>query len=340
MSDDVNAMVPTPAPSAPPDSISTFVWDSPRPEERTKPDQVPEGFTLAHEADATYLDDVFEDVKSQLAEWDTEDDRALFAPDPHLAYLRGTVRPRLQPLLEKWDALAKTHFSDPNRRLYTEEGQRVAEETFMEAARADRAEVEQALATELDRLEDEAAAVVNQTSGIHVTAKHDGTALQLSTMLSRMTPAHGLPVLASFIRDAIKERGAAYAVLPVLRSMYDGMPGAEQWTRHVGLLRACNALKAIIDAVPGSAPAKARLERIQRTRGDLIQVLASARGDRQAMRMIDNEGRLVLFPDAPTPRPREPEPEPPPYAGRRLRVSAAQRASDERERQRRAALQE
>jgi len=329
---DVMSALPTAPPT--PDSIHTFSWGRPG-----DPSKVPEGFTLAREADGAYLDDVLDAARGAVTELLDAADDAVLAPDPAVAHLRGAVRPLVLPLIAEWDAKSRAHLADPERRWLSRDGLVNADRKFAAAREAALAETEAKLVAQLDALEEQASADFAAANVIAVEARHDDTALKFAAMLSHITVAHGLPVIASFIRDALGDPALAYAALPYLRSLFD-REGTE-WTRNSELLRATRACEKIVEASSArrAKPAAAKRERVQRARWELSQVLAAAReldpGARSsALGAVDSDGRFVLFPDEPAPPPPRPGARnlnsPRPF--RRAAVSAAQRASDKRAR--------
>jgi len=304
---DVLGALPTQAPPTPPE-IHTFTLDR----QAANPDQVPEGFTLAREADATYLNDALDAVRAAVnAQLDAADE-AVLATDPVVAHFRGVVRPALVTVLAELDAREKAHLADARRARLTKEG-REEEDRQLSAARAARLDAAVApLLERLDELEADASDELAAANGLAVDAHHDDVALKLAATLSHVTVAHGLPLIARFIKDAVNEPGLAYAALPFLRSLFDREGTA--WTRHVDLLRATRACEAIIQASSARAakPAAAKVEAVKRVRWQLQEmVVAVKEPDRHArtalLNAVDGDGRLVLFPDdpAPAPRPRE-----------------------------------
>src|SRR5205085_11242843 len=107
-------------PAAPPipDAIHTFSPTG----EPGDPAKVPAGFTLAREADATYLDDALAAVRVASAELLSDAAEAVLRPDAGLAHVRGAVRPAILPVIDEWDAKATAHLADPDRRWLSPEG--------------------------------------------------------------------------------------------------------------------------------------------------------------------------------------------------------------------------
>lgn len=316
-----------------PDKISTFTLDGP-----IEPDRVPEGFTLEHAADAGLLDGVLEEASAFMRDALDAADEAVLAPDAELAHLRGSVRPALLPLMQQWEEKDRARLADPGRRWLTREGQAEADAQFTRDRDTAFGRLEAPLAAELGRIEARAAEALAAARAPMARPAHHDQALRLAASLSHMTPAHGLPVLAEFLKDGLEDPALLFAALPFLRSMYDRE--GSQWTRHVGLLRAATTCQKVVEAFAArrARPAEARLERVSRTRWELGQAMAAASNPDPKLRAgafaaVDQEDRPVLFPDAPVPKPTLRTSAPTTLREfRRLSVPRERRAADQRRR--------